>query len=105
MEILGGLFLIIFFVICISIVENGKKTKLPKYNGTTPVCSRCGKSHYHTMVSKEIVVPEKIKRQTSLNLNPLKPFTIVNHKEKVVRKEISRDVVKYVCDECGNIWG
>ena len=38
-------------------------------------------------------------------MNPLKPFTVLNHKEKVVRQEITREVVRYMCDEWGNIWG
>lgn len=28
----------------------------------------------------------KTKKSTSLNLNPLKPFTVFNHKEKLVKK-------------------
>lgn len=83
---------------------NAKKPKLPKYDGTTPICPRCGKSRYHTTLSTEVIVPGKTKTKTSLNLNPLKPFTVLNHKEKVVRKEFSREVVRYMCDECGNIW-
>lgn len=86
------------------IYDNSTKRKLPKYDGKTPVCPRCGKSHYHAMVTQEVIVPEKVKTQSSLNLNPLKPFTVMNHKQKVVRKEISREVVRFVCDECGNIF-
>ena len=44
---------------------------------------------------------EKIKTSYSLNLNPLKPFTVVNKKQKVVKgyKGVTRD--KYVCLKCG----
>ena len=86
------------------IYDNSTKRKLPKYDGKTPVCPRCGKSHYHAMVTQEVVIPEKTKTQSSLNLNPLKPFTVMNHKQKVVQREVSREVVRFVCDECGNIW-
>lgn len=95
----------VFFIWMLSAKEDLKKPKLPEYNGTTPVCPRCGKSRYHTVSSTEVVVPGKTKTQSSINLNPLKPFTLVNHKEKVVRQEISRQVVRFMCDECGNIWG
>lgn len=30
---------------------------------------------------------EKVKKSTSLNLNPLKPFTVFNHKEKKKKKK------------------
>ena len=99
---------IIVFIIIVAILifayKSATKTKLPKYDGETPICPRCGKSHYHAMVTQEVVVPEKTKTQSSLNLNPLKPFTVMNHKQKVVQREISREVVRFVCDECGNIW-
>ena len=44
---------------------------------------------------------DKIKTSYSLNLNPLKPFTVVNKKQKVVKgyKGVTRD--KYVCLKCG----
>ena len=105
MENLALVGLGIFFLWLIVHQENMKKTKLPKYDGSTPICPRCGKSRYHTVSSTEVVIPGKTKTQSSINLNPLKPFTLVNHKEKVVRQEISRQVVKFMCDECGNIWG
>ena len=38
-------------------------------------------------------------------MNPLKPFTLINKKEKVVRQPITRNVSKFVCDDCGNIFG
>lgn len=98
------LLVIVFILIFGAVSKNTSSAKLPKYDGKTPVCPRCGKSHYHSMVTQEVVVPEKTKTQSSLNLNPLKPFTVMNHKQKVVQREISREVVRFVCDECGNIW-
>lgn len=103
--IVCGIALLIFIIVCASIAESAIKPKIPKYTGTRPICPRCKKSHYHTMVTREVVIPGKTKTQSSLNLNPLKPFTVMNHKEKVVREEISREVTRFVCDECGNIWG
>ena len=44
----------------------------------------------------------KTKTTTSLNLNPFKPFTLLNHKEKVVKKAIAGSVyVKWRCADCG----
>jgi len=40
-------------------------------------CPRC-KGHNISLISNDI----NTKSQTSLNLNPLKPFTIFNHKKK-----------------------
>lgn len=104
-EILAPIALIAFLIWVLKADEDARKPKLPKYDGTTPTCPRCGKSHYHTVLSTEVILPGKTKTKTSLNMNPLKPFTVLNHKEKVVRKEVSREVVRYMCDECGNIWG
>lgn len=44
----------------------------------------------------------KTKTQYSLNLNPLKPFTLVNSKEKVVKKAKSGySYDEFVCLKCG----
>lgn len=56
-------------------------------------CPKCGSDNYHAFVE------DKVKRSSSINLNPLKPFTVLNHKEKVVRQ-----VSKFVCDDCGKIF-
>lgn len=105
MELISVVVLIFIFIFVLASYGGASNTKLPKYDGTTPVCPRCKKSNYHTVSSTEVVIPGKTKTQSSLNLNPLKPFTIVNHKEKMVRREVTRQVVKYMCNECGNIWG
>ena len=77
---------------------------ITKKEQTKPTCPVCKKSNYHVYVTSEIVEPEKVKKQTTLNLNPLKPFTIYNHKEKIVQKEIRKDVSRFVCNECGTIF-
>ncbi|KST78017.1 hypothetical protein E34_1540 [Lactococcus lactis subsp. lactis] len=67
----------------------------------------------------------KTKKTTSLNLNPLKPFTVFNHKEKAVKKNSKGKVVAALitggtsllitgtkdnkgkelhCNNCGNLW-
>ncbi|AYQ24200.1 MULTISPECIES: hypothetical protein [Enterococcus] len=68
---------------------------------------------------------EKSKKTTSLNLNPLKPFTVFNHKEKKKKKVSGSKVALGVatgglsllatgtkqnkgrelhCMNCGNVW-
>lgn len=66
-------------------------------------CPRCGSSncsHYQ----EQRIIPGKTKTSYSMNLNPLKPFTVVNKKEKVVRKEKAVTVQKFICNKCGNIF-
>lgn len=47
----------------------------------------------------------KTKTTTSLNLNPLKPFTLFNHKEKIVKKgSAGIDFDRWRCEECGNVF-
>lgn len=67
----------------------------------------------------------KTKKTTSLNLNPLKPFTVFNHKEKAVKKNSKGKVVAALitggtsllitgtkdnkgkelhCNNCGHLW-
>ena len=44
----------------------------------------------------------KVKTQHSLNLNPLKPFTIINSKEKVVRQAVPGVTYdEFICLKCG----
>lgn len=93
----GGLLILVIYEVVIS---------SKKINQTTrrKICPRCGGTRFHAFVQEEIVVPERIKSSTSLNLNPLKPFTLYNHKEKVVRDRVTRNVSRFVCDDCGNIF-
>ena len=68
------------------------------------VCPRCGSNNHHAFVEEEVIRKGKVKSTTSWNLNPLKPFTVFNHKEKVVRKPLTRKVSKLICDDCGKIF-
>lgn len=99
MALLVGFFLLIAWA---SIAGSADKT--PKYDGKPRKCPRCGGGHFHVFVQEEVVAPAKIKSKTTLNMNPLKPFTVFNHKQKVVRQQITRNVSRFVCDDCGNIF-
>lgn len=66
-------------------------------------CPRCGSencSHYY----EQKFIPGKTKTQYSVNLNPLKPFTIINRKEKILKKDKTVTEHKFTCNECGNIF-
>lgn len=62
-------------------------------------CPRCGSED--CTFYKE-VIPEKTKTRYTMNLNPLKPFTLVNKKQKVVSKQQTVD--KFMCNKCGKIF-
>ena len=66
-------------------------------------CPRCGSencSHY----KEQQFVPAKIKTRYTANLNPLRPFTVLNKKEKVVRQAQTVTNDKFMCNECGKIF-
>ena len=66
-------------------------------------CPRCGSSNCsHTQVPQTI--PGKTKAFYSVNLNPLRPFTFANRKEKIIRKDQTIIVDKIVCNSCGHIF-
>lgn len=67
-------------------------------------CPFCTSSKIRAFMDETVRIPEKTKKYTTLNLNPLKPFTVFNHKEKVVRKEITSKETKFICDNCGSIF-
>lgn len=69
-------------------------------------CPSC-KSINLQVVSQEIrgARDAKTKITTSLNLNPLKPFTLLNHKEKVVKKAREGSIyIKWRCADCGHMF-
>lgn len=66
-------------------------------------CPRCGSedcSHYQ----EQKIKPGKTKTRYTANLNPLRPFTLVNKKEKVIRKEKVITEKKIICNKCGYIF-
>lgn len=67
-------------------------------------CPKCGGTNYHAFVEEQVIVPEKTKSTISINLNPLKPFTLLNHKQKVTQKAITKKISKFICDDCGHIF-
>lgn len=67
-------------------------------------CPYCGSTHFQ-YAGQQIygARPEKTKTRYTANLNPLRPFTLVNKKEKVVKKARSGYAVdEFICLNCGN---
>lgn len=76
-------------------------------NGVNPYkknCPRCNSENCYAFVEDKVILKGKTKTQTSINLNPLKPFTVFNHKEKVVREPWTMQVSKFICNDCGEIF-
>lgn len=62
-----------------------------------PRCNSTNCSHY----VEQVITPGKTKTRYTANLNPLKPFTLVNKKEKQVTKEKVKNINKIRCNKCG----
>lgn len=62
-------------------------------------CPNC-KSHDIQLLAND--KNYKTKYKTTLNLNPLKIFTLTNTKK--ITKEISKEHNEYFCKNCGNRW-
>lgn len=62
-------------------------------------CPNC-RSHNLELLSNDNNY--KIKQKTTINMNPLKVFTIAN--TKTVKKEIAKEHNEYFCKDCGNRW-
>lgn len=66
-------------------------------------CPRCNSSecsHY----KEQKTIPSKTKISYTMNLNPLRPFTLINKREKIVRKEQNYTEDKFICNKCGKIF-
>lgn len=74
------------------IVGWGKQEKI-----FCPMCKSSNCSWY----TQDRIIPGKTKTKYTVNLNPLKPFTIVNKKEKVIRQEKVKEIKKIMCNNCG----
>ncbi|WP_427814428.1 hypothetical protein ACQKTA_05110 [Enterococcus sp. 22-H-5-01] len=86
-------------------------------------CPKC-KSSKIQLIGTDTNV-KKTKQSTSVNINPLKPLTVFNHKDKQVKKKSKGKMLaavatggaslmitgtkdnkgrEYVCTECGKTW-
>lgn len=63
-------------------------------------CPRCHSTDC-SWYTEQRYVPGKTKTRYTANLNPFHPFTLVNKKEKIVRKEQTYTQKKIMCNSCG----
>ncbi|MCU6748010.1 zinc ribbon domain-containing protein [Faecalicatena acetigenes] len=73
----------------------GKKTEI--------YCPRCGSANC-SYYQEQKFIPGKTKTRYTANLNPLKPLTLVNKKEKIVKKDKIVEELKIMCNDCGKIF-
>lgn len=66
-------------------------------------CPRCGSQNCQYFTTEKFV-PGKTKTSYKANINPLKPFTLVNKKEKVIRSDTTVTEKQIICNDCGEIF-
>jgi hypothetical protein len=73
-------------------------------NGLIEVyCPRCSSwDCSHTQITT--TVPQKSKTRYTVNLNPLRPFTLVNKKEKIKQQGGTYSQHRFICNRCGLIF-
>lgn len=73
-------------------------------NGLVEVyCPRCSSwDCSHTQITT--TVPQKTKTRYTVNLNPLRPFTLVNEKEKIKQQGGTYSQHRFMCNRCGLIF-
>lgn len=83
---------------------NSQSEKTVKKYG--PKCPKCGSYNLQHLGVENVGAREAtVKTTTKLNLNPLKPFTLFNHKEKVVRPASSGITYdRWRCSDCGKVF-
>ena len=91
---------------CIEMVRDYKANIEKNYKVVTmkKLCPQCGGTNYHAFINEVVIQEGKVKSRTTVNLNPLRPVTVFNHTEKVVRKPLTKQISKFVCDDCGKIF-
>lgn len=67
------------------------------------ICPKCKSKdcRYHQETEKLDAIK---KTRYTANINPLKPFTIMNKKEKVIIPERTITKIKFQCNKCGYIF-
>ena len=66
-------------------------------------CPRCGSENCQYFTTEKFV-PGKTKTTYKANINPLKPFTLVNKKEKVISQDKTVTEKQIICNDCGRIF-
>lgn len=80
--------------------------KKKKHKKGTIYCPKCGSINVEFIGSDIVGMRDPVtKTTTKINLNPLKPFTLFSHEDKIIRKgSCGVNVNKWHCKECGYIF-
>lgn len=94
-----------YFDAC-KVVTVHKTTSKVKVNKNQPHCPKCKSTSLQYLGDDNVGGREaKTKTSISLNLNPFKPFTLFNEKEKVVKKAREGiDLDRWRCQDCGKVF-
>ena len=66
-------------------------------------CPRC-KSENCSYIQEQTIKQGETQTRYTKNLNPLRPFTLANKKEKVISEDRTITKSKLVCNSCSNIF-
>ena len=66
-------------------------------------CPRCFSQNCQYFTTEKFI-PGKTKTTYKANINPLKPFTLVNKKEKVISQDRTVTEQQIICNDCGKIF-
>ena len=66
-------------------------------------CPRCGSSNCMHYKERDFVAGRK-KERYNVNLNPFRPFTILNKKEKNITRDKYVTHNKFMCNKCGKVF-
>lgn len=66
-------------------------------------CPRCG-SDDCSVQKEQRVIEGKKKTTYSVNLNPFKPFTLLNKNEKVIKNDKVVELDGFICNKCGKVF-
>lgn len=97
------IFGIVAFIAILAFADKYDKGQDSNYVAPQKTCPYCYSTNWQYAGQATVGARDaKVKTQYKANLNPLKPFTLVGKKEKVVRKAkagITYD--EFICSNCG----
>jgi hypothetical protein len=94
---------IVFAYVLVYNMNKGMESSSGEYVSTIRSCPKCGSVNCSAFAEQHYVGP-KTKKRVDVNLNPLKPFTVYNVKEKTVKESYTYSVGKFICNDCGKIF-
>lgn len=83
--------------------ENDGVYRYTSFGKIKVYCPRC-KSENCSYIQEQTIKQGETQTRYTKNLNPLRPFTLANKKEKVISEDRTITKSKLVCNSCGNIF-